>query len=124
MNKTFIAKARKVHGLKYDYSKVEYVNSQTKVCIIYNGVEYWQTPNGHLSGSCCENTSFKRLTTEQFIAKARKVHGLKYEYSKVKYINNRTKVDIVCPEHGEFSQTPDKHLSGANCRSCSLITRA
>ena len=47
-----------------------------------------------------------------FIEKAKQIHGDKYDYSKVEYVNNRTKVCIICPEHGEFWQTPDNHLKG------------
>ena len=49
-------------------------------------------------------------TLENFIEKAKKIHGDKYDYSKVEYVNNRTKVCIICPEHGEFWQSPNKHL--------------
>ena len=56
--------------------------------------------------------------TENFIETARKIHGDKYDYSKVEYINNSTKVCIICPEHGEFWQTPNKHLSGCGCPKC------
>ena len=48
---------------------------------------------------------------KQFIEKAKKIHGDKYNYSSVKYINNKTKVNIICPIHGEFEQTPDKHTN-------------
>ena len=58
------------------------------------------------------------MTNDEFIEKARKVHGDKYDYSKVKYINSRSKVCIICPEHGEFWQTPAKHLSGHGCAFC------
>lgn len=54
----------------------------------------------------------KRLTTEQFIEKARKVHGDKYNYSKVEYVNNHTKICVICNIHGEFWQIPYKHLEG------------
>lgn len=61
----------------------------------------------------------KKLTTEEFIEKARKVHGDKYDYSKVTYVNNHSKVIIVCPLHGEFLQTPNKHLqSNRGCPEC------
>lgn len=60
----------------------------------------------------------KRKTTEEFIEEAKKVHGDKYDYSKVEYVNARTKVCIVCPEHGEFWQIPDSHLRGRGCRLC------
>ena len=46
------------------------------------------------------------FTKDDFIRAALKVHGYKYDYSKVEYINNKTKVCIICPEHGEFYQAP------------------
>ena len=61
----------------------------------------------------------KRLTKEEFILKARQIHGWKYDYSKVVYLNNRTPVCIICPEHGEFWQTPNTHLDGTGCKKCS-----
>ena len=118
----FIEKARQVHGDKYDYSKVEYINAYTKVCIICpEHGEFWQTPNNHTNGKCgcpfC--ASNVKLTTEEFIEKARKVHGDKYDYSKVEYINSHTKVCIICPEHGEFWQTPSIHTDGiCGCPFC------
>ena len=117
----FIEKARKVHGDKYDYSKVEYVNGKTKVCIICpEHGEFWQTPNSHLKGSGCPSCSNNiRLTTEQFIEKAKSVHGNKYDYSKVEYINYDNKVCIVCPKHGEFLQEASNHLQGKGCPFCS-----
>lgn len=57
----------------------------------------------------------KRLTKQDFIERARSVHGNKYDYSKVEYINNSTKVVIICPVHGEFLQTPNKHMQGRGC---------
>lgn len=59
-----------------------------------------------------------KLTTEEFIQKAREVHGDKYDYSKVEYKNSSTKVCIVCTEHGEFYQELHKHLKGQGCRKC------
>ena len=116
----FISQARKVHGDKYDYSRVEYVNSATKVCIICpEHGEFWQTPSEHKSGNGCPRCIGRYKTTEDFIAEAQKIHGDKYDYSKVEYVNSGTKVCIVCPEHGEFWQTPSNHLSGKGCLSCS-----
>jgi hypothetical protein len=57
--------------------------------------------------------------TEAFIQKAREMHGDKYNYSKVEYINSSTKIIIIiCKEHGEFLQSPNGHLSGNNCYYC------
>lgn len=121
----FIEKARKIHGDKYDYSKVRYVNAVTKVCIICpEHGEFWIKPNNHLCGQGCSECGIvsrgllSRSNTSQFIEKARKIHGGKYDYSKVDYIKNSEKVCIICPEHGEFWQTPREHLSGYGCAKC------
>ena len=116
----FIKRARKVHGDRYDYSKVVYVNASTKVCIICpEHGEFWQIPNSHLMGhGCCECSGLGRITQENFQEKAKKVHGDKYDYSKVEYIDSKTKVCIICPEHGEFWQTPKDHLSKRGCPKC------
>ena len=119
-NEIFIQKAILIHGDKYDYSKVNYVNNRTKVCIICpKHGEFWQTPADHLTGYGCQKCGgTNKLTTEQFIEKAKEVHGDKYDYSKVEYLNNRTKVCIICPKHGEFWQMPSKHLLGECCPKC------
>ena len=120
----FVTLAKKVHGDKYDYSKVKYVDAKTKVCIICpKHGEFWQTPNSHLLGRGCFDCGLlscvpKGSTTEEFIEKAKKIHGDKYDYSKVNYINSRTKVCIICPKHGEFWQTPNSHLDGKGCILC------
>ena len=119
-NDEFIERARKTHGDKYDYSKVEYKNGRKKVCIIcpVHG-EFWQLPNDHIRGSGCPKCqkSYK-LNTETFIQRAKDVHGDKYDYSKVEYKNNSTKVCIICPVHGEFWQNPNNHLSKNGCPTC------
>ena len=127
----FIEKAKKVHGEKYDYSKVEYVNSKTKVCIICpEHGEFWQTPSEHLNGCGCKKCASDKLqkkfqlSKQQFVSKSLKVHGDKYDYSKAEYVNNRTKVCIICPEHGEFWQTPNSHLNGNGCPLCGNEERA
>ena len=65
----------------------------------------------------------RKLTTEEFITKAREIHGDKYDYSKVEYVNARVKVTIICPEHRSFDQIPDSHLRGAGCGKCSIELR-
>ena len=117
----FIKKAKHIHGNKYDYSKVKYVNSHTKVCIIcpIHG-EFWQTPASHLMGRNCPKCSKPcyKYTTEDFVKKAMEVHGDKYNYSKTNYIDAKTKVCIVCPKHGEFWQIPSEHIDGCGCKYC------
>lgn len=115
----FIRRAKEVHGDKYDYSKVEYKNSQTKVCIICpEHGEFWQIPNNHLRGANCGKCLGKTMDTEYFKQCAKSIHGNKYDYSKVEYVNTFTEVTIICPIHGEFKQKPREHLSGCGCQKC------
>ena len=116
----FVKRARDIHGNKYDYSKVEYINSKTKVCIICpEHGEFWQAPYSHLNGQGCPKCAGNiKLNTNEFINKAREVHGDKYDYSKVNYVDTHTKICIICPEHGEFWQTPADHLRGIGCPNC------
>ena len=119
----FIEKARKIHGDKYDYSKVEYKSATEKVIIIcpIHG-EFLQAPTNHIrkKNGCPKCQADKcRSTKEQFIEKAKSVHGDKYDYSKVNYINSHTNIAITCPIHGDFEQTPKSHLLGCGCKKCS-----
>lgn len=121
----FVDKAKTVHGNSYDYSKVEYIDARTKVKIIcLTHGEFWQTPNHHLQGCGCPKCGLESmvrkqtLPAEEFVGRAKAKHGDKYDYSNVKYVNANTKVKIICPEHGEFEQTPSMHLSGQGCQKC------
>ena len=123
--KQFIEKAREIHGDKYDYSKVEFLKAKTKVCIICpEHGEFWQTPQHHLEGHGCSKCGNKaasekqKFTVEQFVEKAREIHGDKYDYSKVEYKDSHTRVCIICPIHGEFWQLPYDHLNGKGCNKC------
>ena len=115
----FIERANKIHGNKFDYSKVNYVNSKTKVCIIcpIHG-EFWQKPYSHLNGRGCNLCSKPVHDTESFIRESKKIYGNKYDYSKVQYVDAKTKVCIICPKHGEFWVTPNNHLRGRGCYNC------
>ena len=122
---SFLERAEKIHNNKYDYSKVEYVNAKTKVCIICpKHGEFWQTPDNHLKGKgCAYCANVKKITTEEFIERAREVHGDKYDYSSSVYVNNKTKIKIICPIHGEFELTPNAHLQGRGCKKCNKIKK-
>ena len=123
----FIKKARGVHGDKYDYSKVEYVNTITKICVICkNHGDFWVVPEKHIHRhqGCpvCSYEEFrhkKTKTQKQFIEEAMRVHGDKYDYSRVEYVNSQTPVEIICPLHGVFVQKPNNHLRGNECPQCS-----
>ena len=121
----FIAKAKAIHGDKYDYSKVKYVDYLTKVHVVCpRHGEFWQRPNIHLQGKGCPKCGRERIavssrkTLEQFLQEAKRVHGNKYDYSKVELVSYLTKVVITCPVHGDFTQTPTLHLQGSGCPKC------
>ena len=120
----FIEKANKIHNNKYNYDKVKYINAKEKIIIscIKHG-DFSQTPNSHLKGQNCalcslEKPNLRRKTTEQFILEALKIHGDEYNYDKVNYINNSSKIEIICKIHGSFYQQPSMHLSGCKCFKC------
>lgn len=119
--KKFLDKCNKIHCDKYDYSLVDYFNNNTKVkivCKIHGTFE--QTPGNHINKKqgCPSCGGVKKMNTEEFILKSKLIHGDKYDYSFVKYSNNKTKVKIICKEHGEFLQKPNNHLNGQNCMRC------
>lgn len=122
----FIEKARQIHEDKYDYSKVEYKGMTQKITIICpKHGEFEQRAGDHINkGSncpkCSKNLSAdkQKSNTNDFIKKARQVHGNKYNYDSVEYKNAKTKVIIKCPIHGNFEQTPNNHLNGQGCPLC------
>ena len=122
----FIERAKKIHGDKYDYSKVEYVNSATKVCIICpKHGEFWMMPVDHIyqQKQGCPKCSNRGLSSKEIIKMFKNVHGDKYDYSKVEYTKMHDKVCIICPIHGEFWQTPSKHLKKQGCKKCGIEKR-
>ena len=120
----FIKKAQEVHGNKYDYSKVNYKNINTKITIIcpIHG-EFEQIGMNHILGQGCPKCVGKGLNRDEIIEKFVFVHGNKYDYSKVVYNGMHNKVVIICPEHGEFKQTPTKHILGQGCRKCGCMVK-
>ena len=185
----FIARAKDVHGDKYDYTNIHYINTRTKITIFCpEHGEFLQTPNAHLSGQGCpicgnaakidklklsiedvlyrfksihgdkysydfsnyenvkSNISIKcnkhdywfkqkvyhhlngngcpicnrgvKYSTNEFIIKARSVHGDLYDYSRVNYVNKNVPVEIICHKHGIFLQKPHDHISGCGCQKC------
>lgn len=124
--KEFITKARQVHGDKYDYSKINVIQSVRDsvdiICPIHG--LFKQAIDKHINGQCgcpkCGGT--QKLTTEEFINKAQIIHPSEnYDYSQVEYIDAKTPVNIVCPKHGIFTQVPNYHLNGSGCPACGHI---
>ena len=121
----FIEKANSIHDNKYDYSLTTYVNAKTKVVIVCSKHgQFLMTPNNHTHKSnpqgcpICALES-KANSSEQFIEKAKKVHGNFYDYSLVDYKNSFEKITIICPIHGEFLKIPYNHTSNKQgCPKC------
>jgi very-short-patch-repair endonuclease len=121
----FVEKANLKFNNKYTYEKTSYKNNKTKIwvtCPIHGDFEV--RPDNHLHGSGCPKcgkismASKEKFTKNKFIKLAESIHGNKYDYSKVEYIDYNTKVCIICPIHGEFWQTPDNHLHNHGCPFC------
>lgn len=118
---SFIETSKKVHNNKYNYSKVNYINARTKVCIICpKHGEFWQEPFAHKKGCGCkqcalENNSFNEKNKNIFLEKVKKFD---YDYSKVKYINNTTPICVICKKHGEFYIKPIRLTNNKKCPKC------
>lgn len=140
----FIEKSKLIHGNKYDYSDVNYVDSKTPVEIKCNvcGHIFLQKPCTHLAGHGCsycaralraaklvgserlqQYWNSVRLSYLDFVTRCRGVHGDKYDYSLVEYKNMDTKVRIKCNVCGNvFCQRPNDHLHGQGCPECGKVT--
>lgn len=127
----FIERAVKIHGAKYTYEKVKYRTAREKVtitCKIHGDFE--QAPDPHLKGHGCAkcrnegNADRNLLSVEDFIKRAREIHGDKYNYDLVNYTGVDNPVKIICPVHGEFKQIPYVHLHSCGCRKCGNKIRA
>ena len=122
--KQFVKEAVQVHGDKYDYSEVEYVNTHVPVKIKCQqcGFFFFQEPSSHLAGHGCPKCNKKqtnrKLGLNNFITKAREVHGDKYDYSRAVYKDMRSKIEIICPVHGSYFQRAQSHLLGHGCSLC------
>lgn len=125
-----IKRFEEIHHGRYNYSKFIYNGMHNKsiiICPIHG--EFEQAPHEHLKGAgcklCANKTIGNKLSygTETFIEKAKKIHGDKYDYSKVEYRRSNILVNIICPIHGEFKQMPYCHLNGQGCPECGKIKR-
>jgi len=119
----YIEKAIKKHGEKYDYSKSIYSHSMEQIEIIckIHGL-FNIVASSHLSGKGCQKCGKNSLngTTEEFVSKAKEIYGDRFDYSKTFYTTLRTKLEIVCREHGPFKLYPYAHFTGnGGCRTCS-----
>lgn len=126
--KEFIRKAKEIHGERYSYEFVEYVNSHTKVNILCSEHgSFYQLPYVHIGKqrSICpkcakiNSTNKSKKTLDEFIKESNLIHNYKYNYDKVVYKTNKIKVIVSCEKHGDFKVAPNSHLSGkTGCPNC------
>lgn len=117
----FVKRASAKHSNKYDYSKSIYVNYDTKIIITcpQHG-DFLQAAGKHLCGDGCPKCGGSvRLTTKEFIKRSIQKHGNRFSYKNSVYVNQKTKIEIICKIHGSFWQAPHSHMSGATCLKCS-----
>lgn len=131
-NEYFINQAREIHGDKYSYNNVNYVNAITKVlitCSIHG--DFLQTPNAHLDKrekrGCpvcgkLKGRINRRNTQEEFVSKSNNSNNYKYDYSKSVYTKQHNKIIVVCPIHGDFELTAKDHMRGHGCVECGRIS--
>ena len=118
-----IKKCKFVHGNKYGYSKVEYVNSNTPFIIICKKHgEFKKRSDQHIKlkqgcNKCIIDS--RKMSINHFIKKSNEVHNHKYNYDNVVYVNSQTKVIITCSDHGDFEQNPRDHIhKKSGCPKC------
>lgn len=127
-----IQRIKSIHGNVFDLTKVEYINTKTKIligCKNHTPVFWYETTPGPLfRGVGCPKCGLdkiwktrKTITTDEFIEKSKLLHGDKYDYSKTNYTHSRIKLIVICKAHGEFKISPNNHLNGKGCKVCGLI---
>lgn len=118
---SFLETAHKIHGDRYDYSQIEYVNKTTPIKIICKEHgPFMQTPETHRDGYGCSLCSGKRKpTTEEWVDSVKHLYDGRYDLSKVQYIDNKTPVEVVCSKHGSFYPIPNNYRKGiSGCPRC------
>lgn len=127
-NKEFISESVEIHGNKYDYSQLNYISNSVKVNLIcpIHGL-FSIRPNDHLSKKVgcnkCNNASISKSKNvgKNIIDRFNKKHNNKYDYTNSVYIRTDINIDIICPIHGLFRQTPHHHLAGSGCQKCGNV---
>lgn len=121
----FIKRAKEIHNNFYTYDKTVFVTTKIKVIVTCpKHGDFEILPSNHLRGGGCphcaheRNGEMCRNTQEDFIKRAKEIHGNRYGYEKTIYKTLETPVIITCKEHGDFIQTPISHLHGNGCPHC------
>lgn len=116
----FFSRCSAKHNNKYNYSKSYYTGTSDNLEIVCpEHGSFWQNAGQHMRGSGCRKCAGTiKSDTQSFTDDSNVAHDFKYDYSLSKYVNAYTKVDIICPTHGVFSQKPNNHKNGQGCPKC------
>lgn len=121
----YLKNVNEVHAGAYSYEKARYTKSNEKLIVTCNKHgDFSITATGHLSGRGCNECAIEKSARErttpfiEFLARAREVHGDKYQYLENSYKGCSGKVTVICEQHGEFYPTGTNHLKGTTCRKC------
>lgn len=123
-NEEFIKRCKKLYGDSFSYDKTEYINNETRVLVTCKKHgDVFVNPTRFMTGSGCplcnkEKPNKRIKPFEDVLNSFKAAHGDKYSYDESTYVNAITKMRMICPKHGEFWQTPNKHSNKRGCPSC------
>lgn len=126
----FLKKAMKLYGDRFDYSKMRMSEYKPIIICRKHNIEFRQERRNHLRYIGCPKCVSEHLKhdTDEYIKKAKEIHGNKYSYEKTKYIGSRDKVIVTCPIHGDFKITACEHIrkkrNATGCRYCACRSEA
>jgi len=111
----------KLENRKYTYNIESYINMTSHIeviCPIHGKFKIIAGNHLYKKSGCVKCSGLKKLTTEKYIQQCKDIHLNKYDYTNVSYINDKTKVEIICKEHGVFFQRAGDHKQGQGCLKC------
>lgn len=127
--KGYLLRFESIYGDIYDYSNTVYIAYKERISVrCRKHGEFKVLIASHLKGTGCRKChgwlGVEKQDNEQFIAQAVSKHGQTYDYSKANFTNLGSKVTIICPKHGEFTQNASQHLKGSGCPACVYVERS
>lgn len=116
----FVSECKEIFGDLYDYTKVVYKGISEKVEVICKDHgSWWILPGNHKQPNGCPKCAGKNKTTEEYIALCNKIHDNSYDYTKTIFVNNKTRIIVTCPKHGDWTPKAEKHLQ-CGCPTCNM----
>jgi hypothetical protein len=122
--KNFVEESKGLHGDSYEYNRTKYIGALKRLIVsCKEHGDFYIRPSDHLAGGGCKKCQVELRTgnIKDFIKKAKKLHGDRYDYSKSVYVKSHQSLTVTCKVHGDFNTTPSKHLVGYNCKKCAFL---